>query len=249
MLDEQFWCYFHELYESIPRQGPGLPSSTAKALAFLPPLRADQTILDIGCGSGVQTLELARRSAARILATDLHTPFLEILKRNAQREGLDRITVQVADMAHLPFASASFDVVWAEGSSFIIGFANGLTQWRHLLKPEGYLVISELTWTGGAIPTEWSEFCAPDPEEDMTLTGRRRAIEAAGYRLIAEFQLPREGWWDAFYLPILERLDAFEQRHAAHPQALEVVTRSRYEIDLFKRYGDSYGYTFFVLKR
>ena len=73
-FDEHFWQYFHELFEALPRQGPGLDESTRHALGLLPPLGPDQSILDIGCGSGVQTLELARRSR-RITATDLHRPF------------------------------------------------------------------------------------------------------------------------------------------------------------------------------
>jgi hypothetical protein len=44
-------------------------------------------------------------------------------------------------------------------------------------------------------------------------------------------------------------LDAFERRHAQHPEALAVAQRSRHELDLFRRYADLYGYTFFVLRR
>ena len=250
MSDELFWTYFHELYESIPRQGPGLDAFTARALACLPRLRADQRILDIGCGAGVQTLELARRSPATIVATDVHVPFLDILRRRAREEGLaDRITIEVADMARLPYADQSFDVLWSEGSSFIVGFAQALVLWRRLLKPGGHLVVSELTWTTSDPPAELREFCVPDPNDDASLAGRRRAIAEAGYALVDEFALPREGWWQTYYVPLLDRLDAFERRHADHPDALVVAERSRHEVDLFLRYGDLYGYTFFVLRR
>jgi len=249
MSDDLFWTYFYELYESLPRQGPGLDAYTARALACLPRLRADQRILDIGCGSGVQTLELARRSAAGIVATDLHAPFLDILKRRAREEDLaDRITIEMADMARLPYADQSFDVLWAEGSIFIIGFAKGLAQWRRLLKPGGHMVISEFTWLADDVPAELREFCVPDPDEDASLAGRHRAIAEAGYKLLNEFPLPREGWWETYYVPLLDRLDDFERRHAADPDALAVAKRSRHEIDLFHRYADLYGYTFFILQ-
>jgi hypothetical protein len=39
------------------------------------------------------------------------------------------------------------------------------------------------------------------------------------------------------------------QRHADHPDALEVVKRCRHEIDLYNRYADFYGYTFFIMQR
>ena len=250
MSDERFWTFFFELFETLPRQGPGLDAFTDKALGCLPPLTADRRILDIGCGTGMQTLELARRCEAEILATDLHAPFLDILKRNAEREGLGGcIEAQVADMSDLPFEDRSFDVLWAEGSIFIIGFARGLASWRRLLKPDGHLVVSELTFFEEDIPAELREVCFPDSDEDAGLEGRRRAISEAGYTLLDEFPLPREGWWEAFYLPVLERLDAFERRHAGQPEAQAVVDRFRHEIDVFERYSDLYGYTFFVMKR
>ncbi len=250
MFDEPFWKYFFELFESFPRQGPGLDVMTARALGCLPPLTSEHRVLDIGCGAGMQTLEIARKSEASLTAVDIHAPFIEMLNRRAAQEGLaGRISGYVADMNDLPFPDGTFDVLWAEGSIFILGFARGLTLWRRLLKPGGYLVVSELTWFSGNIPAELHEFCMSDPEEDASLEARRRAIEETGYRLIEEFPLPREGWWEAFYAPMFDRLDAFEERHKEHPEALAVVERCRYEIDLFHRYADLYGYTFFIMQR
>ncbi len=249
MSKDSFWAYFLELYESTPRQGPGLDVCTEKALNLLPPLRRDQRLLDIGCGVGKQTLELARKSAVEIVATDLYPPFLEILKRQAEREGFsDRISTQVADMAELPFEDQSFDVLWAEGSIFIIGFARGLDLWRRLLKPGGFLVVSELTWLTDDPPAELRKFCLMDPEEDASLDGRRRVIGEAGYRLLDEFTLPREGWWDAYYLPVSKQLEGFERKYADNPDAMAVVAHHRQELDLFHRYGDLYGYTFFLMQ-
>ncbi len=250
MSMNEFWTYFFELYESTPRQGPGLNSMTRKALGNLPFLTGEMRLLDIGCGSGMQTLELARNCQAAITATDFHAPFLETLQQNAAKEGLaERIQTQVADMAELPFEDESFHVLWAEGSIFIIGFQKGLQQWRRLIHPEGYLVVSELTWFKENPPAELREFCLMDPNEDASLPARRRAISQAGYTLLDEFPLPREGWWDAYYKPIQDRLDAFEARHVDHPAALEVVKHHRTELDLFRRYGDVYGYTFFIMKK
>ncbi len=249
MSEEQFWSFFHELFRSLPRQGPGLNTITDKALKCLPPLGADQRILDIGCGAGVQTLELAKKSAAEIIATDLQRPLLDILKQNTEKEGLaHRITTQVADMGDLPFEDKFFDVLWAEGSSFIIGFAKALKLWKRLIKPGGHLVVSELTWFTDDPPAELREFCLPDSKEDGTVAGRRRAIAEAGYMLLDDFPLPREGWRDAYYAPLQEKLGPFEKRHAEHPDAMAVAKHCRCEIELFKRYEDLYGYTFFILK-
>lgn len=246
--DEIFWKYFHELFESIPRQGPGLDETTRHALSLLPPLRPDQSILDIGCGAGVQTLELARRCPAMITATDLHQPFLDILSRNAVAAGLSgRIRTMAADMAALPFPDRSFDVLWAEGCSFIIGFARALKLWHRLLKPGGHLVVSEFTWLSDDIPDELREFCVPDPADDASLTGRRAAVAAAGYELLHEFRLPCEGWSDSYYGPLQVQLEKFAARHADKPAAMNVVAHCRQELELSRKYGDRFGYTFYVL--
>lgn len=249
--DQQlFWSFFHELFESLPRQGPGLEASTLKALACLPPVGPKHRILDVGCGSGTQTLVLAQHCPANIVATDLHQPFLRTLEAKVAELNLrHRITTVQADMGNLPFADGEFDVVWAEGSSFIIGFAKALELWQRLVKPGGYMVISELTTAAGELPAELRDFCLPNPEEDGSVEGRLKAVRQHGYDLVTHFALPKEGWSQTYYEPLRQQLEPFERRHQQDPAALEVASHCRHELDLFQRYGDLYGYTFFVMKR
>ncbi len=54
--------YFIELYCSLPRGGPGDNVSTRRAFEMLEHLPDEPRILDLGCGPGMQTLELARLS-------------------------------------------------------------------------------------------------------------------------------------------------------------------------------------------
>lgn len=76
--------YFHELFRSLPRAGPGDNNSTQKAFSCLKSLPSEPFILDIGCGYGVQTLELARSSKGTIIALDNYQPFLDGLEKNAK---------------------------------------------------------------------------------------------------------------------------------------------------------------------
>jgi len=104
MPTDKFWDYFYEIYEAMPRQGPGDRASTEKALSLLPPLTSGRRILDIGCGSGAQTLDLARATEARIVTVDNHPPFVAALVRRVRELGLgERVTAQVGDMTDLPF--------------------------------------------------------------------------------------------------------------------------------------------------
>lgn len=250
MLTEKFRSYFYEIYEALPRQGPGESESTERALKLLPPLSRSHRILDIGCGTGAQTFDLAQATAAQIVAVDNHPPFIALLEKRAVELGLEeRVVAQVGDMRDLRFPDGSFDVVWSEGAIFIVGFARGLAQWRRLLAPEGHLVVSEFCWLRDDPAAELREFLAGDCEDVGDVAARRSAVAAAGYQLIGDFVLPSVGWWENYYVPLAERLELFRASHSAEPDALEVAARSEHEIDLYRRHPGAFGYVFFVMKR
>lgn len=250
MSEDGFWAYFHELYEALPRQGPGDRASTERALGLLPPLSARQRILDVGCGSGAQTIDLARASQASIVAVDSHPPFVAQLLRRAAELGLTgRIRAQVADMQALPFRDGSFDVVWSEGAIFVMGFTRGLAAWRRLLVPGGHLVVSEFCWLRDDPPVAVRELFLEDGADLGDVAARRSAIAAQGYRLLADFVLPSVGWWENYYLPLAAGLERFRAAHADDPQALAVAARSEREIEVYRAHGDCFGYVFFVMAR
>jgi len=80
--------YFFELYESLPRQGPGNNKSTEKAFQLLKNIPSTPKILDIGCGRGMQTIELAKLSNGIVTALDNHQPFLDLISEDAKKEGI-----------------------------------------------------------------------------------------------------------------------------------------------------------------
>ena len=252
MLSDHFWSYFFEIYEALPRQGPGDRESTERALGLLPPLTSHHRILDIGCGSGAQTLDLARATAAQIVAVDVHEAFVAQLVKRAADQGLGaRIRAQVGDMNDLRFPDGSFDVLWCEGATVIItgSFARGLSTWRRLLVPGGHLVVSELCWLSGAPPAEAKAFFEAEGADVTDLDSRRKAIADNGYRLVGDFVLPRVGWWENYYLPLGATLERFRAAHAGDDEALQVAARSQFEIDLYRRYHEHFGYGFFVMQR
>ena len=68
---------FFEVHAGLPREGPGDRSSTARALDLARPLPAAPQVLDIACGPGAQTIDLAALlPQATITAVDLHEPFV-----------------------------------------------------------------------------------------------------------------------------------------------------------------------------
>ena len=74
-------------------------------------------------------------------------------------------------------------------------------------------------------------------------------IECSGYELKAHFTLPDSDWWDHYYTPLQEKLPSLYEKYAGDDQVLGVIDMTAREIEIRKRFGDSYGYEFFVCKR
>ena len=247
-MDDSF---IFTMFEGHPRQGPGSNTCTRKAFSLLADLPPHPEILDIGCGTGMQTVELARISpGCRITAVDIHQPYLDELAWRAASAGVgERITTVRASMDSLPFPDATFDVLWAEGSIFVIGFWEGLVSWKRLLSPGGYLCLTEAVWfTENPSPEAaafWDE-CYPAIKtvpENCAIAGR------AGYEVVATFPLPESAWWDDYYTPLAGRLDGLRTAAAGDPGAEALVRFAEREIAVYRKHAGEYGYEFFVLRK
>ncbi len=128
--------FFYEIFDaSLPRLGAGNEAATIKALNILraaQPRRAERAvprttrILDLGCGNGGPTVTLARHTQGSILAVDNHQPYLDELQRRAEAAGVSgKIQVSLRDMRSLEKSEGPFDLIWSEGSLFVMGFREG----------------------------------------------------------------------------------------------------------------------------
>jgi ubiquinone/menaquinone biosynthesis C-methylase UbiE len=240
---------FFEIHKGLPREGPGNRESTARALELAGPLPEKVTVLDIACGPGKQTMDLAQLlPGAQIVALDNHRPFLEELTRRALAGGMsDRIETVPGDMAALPFADNSFDLIWCEGAAYIMGVEKALRSWCRLLRPGGHLAISEAVWLRPDPPEEPRQIWAEDYPEMRDLAGCRALVQACGYELLGDFVLPESAWWDDYYNPILERLTEIAPRYAGDAFAEELLQAEMAEIEAYRNYAAYYGYAFFVM--
>lgn len=250
MTQDRMTSLFFEIFNcELPRQGPGDTASTLKALALVPSVGPTTRILDIGCGTGPQTVLLSRHSGARIVAVDTHEAFITTLTEQARTLGLaDRIEARVVDMRHLDYAPGSFDLIWCEGAVYIMGFEAALREWRKLLSRGGHLVVSEVCWTRPDPPPECAAFWAQEYPAICEVPAMLRTIERCEYETVDHFTLPRSSWWDDFYRPLQRSVTTFRHHHRDDPDALAAADHIQREIDIWHACSEFYSYEFFVMQ-
>lgn len=240
---------FFEIHRNLPREGPGSVQSTEKAFSLLADIPEDPSILDIGCGPGMQTITLVKSSGGTVTAVDNHQPFLDALVENARTKNLsDRIRPVNASMFDLDLPPESFDVIWAEGSIYIIGFETGLKSWRQFLKPGGYVAVTEASWLREDPPEEVSEFWHSAYPAMNPIAENLEIVKECGYRTISHFTLPESDWWDNYYLPMKARLESLREKYAGNSEALAVIEEERLEIEMYRKYSQWYGYVFYIMQ-
>lgn len=238
-----------ELREGLATEGALRNRYTRKAFLMLPPLDRPR-ILDVGCGRGGPTLELARLSHGHVIGLDINQHDLDELARKAEREGLsDRVTAVHGSLFDMDFPEASFDVIWAEGSLWLIGFERGLREWRRFIRPGGFLVVHDAAWLSPDPPEEvrryWEEVYpgirwVPDYVE---------RVPACGYDVIGYFALPEDAWWTLYYAPLERRIREMRTKYASNPEAIAVLDGQQAEVDLFRNHMSWYGSAFFVMRK
>lgn len=238
------------LHSGLPRQGPGSDASTSKALGLLPPLPPQPFVLDLGCGPGKHTLVLARRLRTRVVAIDIHQPFLDQLAQAARAAGLaTAVETRCLSMDALDYAEESVDLIWCEGAVYFLGVGRALRLWRPLLRPGGVVTFTEATWLTPQPPApaaDWwrTVYPAITTVEENLATARRE-----GYQVLDTFALPSQDWWTEYYTPLRARMAALRPQGSAWPELAQAIEETEQEIRLYEEFGDSYGYVFYILRR
>ena len=177
-------------------------------------------------------------------------PFVERLRARVDQAGLgDRIEASVGDMTDLPFEDAQFDAIWSEGAIYNMGLSAGLKAWRPLLKPGGIIAVSELSWTSSQRPPEIDQHWETEYPGIATIPENLRTFEGAGFRSIAVFMLPAHCWTRNYYEPTRAGFDAFLERHDHSDAARQLVALEEEEMRLYERFGEWYGYGFYVARK
>ena len=201
---------------------------TVEAFRKLPKLEKPR-ILDIGCGSGVPTIELAKLSDGEVIGIDIDQESLDRLSRKIEQEGLtDRVKAIKCSLINIKFPDNSFDIIWAEGSITSLGVEKSLRGWNRILKPKGFMVIHD---------------------EIKHFFKKSDKVASCGYKMIEHFSLPEEAWWEEYYSPLEIRVKELYKKYSNDPAAIEMLNIHQTEIDIVKASPKSFQSVFCIMQK
>jgi arsenite methyltransferase len=120
-------------------------------------LNAGETVLDLGCGGGIDAVLAAFRVGAtgRVLALDFLPEMLERTQAAADEAGLENIETLEAEMENIPLPDDSVEVVISNGTlNLSPRKARVLAECARVLAPGGRLCVGDLTVQEDQLPPE-----------------------------------------------------------------------------------------------
>jgi ubiquinone/menaquinone biosynthesis C-methylase UbiE len=232
----------------------GLPTEerleyTRRAFRLLPRIEKPN-ILDIGCGPGLPTVELARLSGGTVTGIDIDRAALDRMLGRARKLGVsDRVKAVRCPMDGMEFADATFDIVWNEGAVWILGFEEGLREWRRFIKPGGFLVVHDMCWLEPDPPSQILDYWRRTYPGISTHEHNLARVRGCGYELLAHFPLPENAWWDLYFDPLARRMPRLRSKYADDHDALRKLEEEEEQADLCRRYSRWYGSAFYIMRK
>jgi ubiquinone/menaquinone biosynthesis C-methylase UbiE len=201
---------------------------TRMAYRMLPQIDKPK-ILDIGCGSGAPTLELAMLSQGEVIGIDIDQSALDIFtERIREKRLIGRVKAVNLSMFDMDFQDERFDIIWSEGSIHVIGFERGLLEWKRFLKSGGFIVIHD---------------------EQGNIKEKIGQISNYGYELLDYFVLSKETWWTEYFAPLEKLIGENRKRCANDLKVLKEMNQAQEELDMFNKNPESNSSVFFVMKK
>jgi ubiquinone/menaquinone biosynthesis C-methylase UbiE len=201
---------------------------TREAFLAIPAIEHPR-ILDLGCGTGVPTIEMAGLTDGKIVAVDVNQESLDVFRNKIDILNLkDRISIVQNSVINTHLFENHYDIILAEGILHIIGFEKGLRIFTRLLKSNGYFMIHD---------------------EYRYEKRKLKVIAKYGYELVKFFILDEKIWWDEYFGFMEKKIMDLERTYADTSGSEELFRPLKNEIAIFRKDPKSCRSIYYVLKK
>ncbi len=115
------------------------------SLGELCELGQGKRILDVGCGTGTNSIRLAEKFGCHVIGIDISEKMIERAKEKATSSNMtDNVEFMVGDAYHLQFQNDSFDVIITIFVSHLLDLHRAFKEFKRVLKVGGYIGLNEL---------------------------------------------------------------------------------------------------------
>ena len=186
------------------------------------------SILDIGCGTGMPTLELAKLSNGEVTGIDIDKGALDKLNLKIRQEGFsDRVKVYNRSVYDTKFEDESFDILWEEGVIHLLDIKRALTECNRVLKQNGFMVTGEAT--------SWA-------------IRKLKNFPKFGFKLIKKIPWERKCWWTEYYAPLEEKISTLRKKYNDLDDIKE-IQRHVMEIEMVKKNPAGFDCVTYVMQK
>ena len=205
----------------------GFLKYTRKAFQLLPKIDKPR-ILDIGCGKGIPTIELALLSNGGIIGIDIDQDALDKLNLKIEKKSLSsRVKTMNRSLYKTDLPDKDFNILWDEGVIHILDLKKCLKECSRLLKLKGFLVMGEMI--------KWFK-------------NNSEIFSKFGFKLINQFLLPEKSWWIEYYEPLEKRIKQLRKKYLGSEGLKQLIQHER-EIEMVKKKPKEFDCAFYIMQK
>ena len=200
---------------------------TRQAFEFIPKID-NPLILDIGCGTGMPTLELAKLCNGEIFGIDINQDALNKLNQKINQKGLiDRVKIFNRSIYDTQFADETFDILWEEGVIHLLDFKKVMTECSRILKINGYMITGEAN--------NWAD-------------KKIKQYPKFGFKIVKQISWAKECWWKEYYAPLEEKINILREKYDKVDKIEEIKQHLR-EIEMVKKNPSGFDCTTYIMQK